>query len=183
MFRTSSIEFLRLAILESKYQLQQCSEDVEVTTNLIIDEYSLSTYLLIKRDVDIAISKFIVDITLRLDAKFKKIKQASWIHSTGNPLPNNHEWWNSTMEKKHKAPFMSASYNSQQELVISNCVQFGNGSFSNDLHNIYNLCKFQNTTSTDNVHDTLLLPLSEDTNLTNIERKKNLMLLTIRLTL
>ena len=57
-----------LAILESKYQLQQCSEDVEVTTNLIIDEYSLSTYLLIKRDVDIAISKFNVDITLRLDA-------------------------------------------------------------------------------------------------------------------
>ena len=38
MSRTSSVEFLRLAILESKYQLQQCSEDVEVTTNLIIDE-------------------------------------------------------------------------------------------------------------------------------------------------
>ena len=76
MSRTSSVEFLRLAILESKYQLQQCSEDIEVTTNLIIDEYSLSTYLLIKRDVDIAISKFIVDITLRLDAKFKKVKQA-----------------------------------------------------------------------------------------------------------
>ena len=70
--RTSSVEFLLLAILESKYQLQQCSEDIEVTANLIIDEYSLSTYLLIKRDVDIAISKFIVDTTLRLDAKFKK---------------------------------------------------------------------------------------------------------------
>ena len=34
--RTSSVEFLRLAILESKYQLQHCSEDIEVTTNLII---------------------------------------------------------------------------------------------------------------------------------------------------
>ena len=37
--RTSSIEFLRLTNLESRYQLQQCSEDVEVTTNLIIDEF------------------------------------------------------------------------------------------------------------------------------------------------
>ena len=98
MSRTSSVEFLRLAILESKYQLQQCSEDVEVITNLIIDEYSLSTYLLIKRDVDIAISKFIVDITLRLDAKVKKFRQAPWIHSTGNPLPGNYEWWSSKME-------------------------------------------------------------------------------------
>ena len=70
MSRSSSMEFLRLAILESKYQHQQCSEDVEVTTNLIMDEYSLSTYLFIKRDVDIAIWKFIVDIALRLDAKF-----------------------------------------------------------------------------------------------------------------
>ena len=92
--RTSSVEFLRLAILESKYLLQQCNEGVEVTTNLIIDEYSLSTYLLIKLDVDIAISKFIVDITHRLDAKVKKFRQAPWIHSTGNPLPGNNEWWN-----------------------------------------------------------------------------------------
>ena len=128
--RTSSIEFIRLAILESKYQLQQCSEDVEVTTNLIIDEYSRSTYLLIKRDVDIVISKFVVDITLRLDAKFKKLKQAPWINSTGNPLPTNNDLWNSTMEKQQKAPLMSASYNSQQEHVISNCVQVGNASFS-----------------------------------------------------
>ena len=100
--RTSSVEFLRLDILESNYQLQQCSEDVEVTTNLIIDEYSLSTYLLIKRDVDIAISKFIVDITLRLDAKVKKFGQAPWIHSTGNPISGNYEWWNSKMEKNIK---------------------------------------------------------------------------------
>ena len=170
MSRTSSVEFLRLAILESKYQLQQCSEDVEVTTNLIIDEYSLSTYLLIKRDVDIAILKFIVDITLRLDAKVKKFRQAPWIHSTGNPLPGNYEWWNSKMEKKHKAPFMSASFNPQQEHVISSCVPVGNASFSNDLPNISNLCTFQETTSTDNVHDTVLLPLSGDTNLTNIEK-------------
>ena len=53
--RTSSIVYLRLAILESKYQLQQCSEDIEVTTNSIVDAYSLSTYVHIKRDVDIAI--------------------------------------------------------------------------------------------------------------------------------
>ena len=68
MSRTSSVEFLTLAILESKYQHQQCSEDIELTTNLIIDEYSLSTNVLIKRDVDIAILKFIIDITLHLDA-------------------------------------------------------------------------------------------------------------------
>ena len=49
----------------------------------------------------------------------------------------------------------------------------GNASFSNDLPNISNLCKFQDTTSTGNVHDTLLLPLSEDTNLTNIEKSNN----------
>ena len=140
MSRTSSVEFLRLAILESKYQLQQCSEDIEVTTNLIIDEYSLSTYILIKRDVDNAISKFIVDITLRLDAKLKKFRQVPWIHSTGNPLPNNNEWWNSKMEKKHKAPSMSASYNPQHEHVISSCVPVGNASFYNDLPNISNLC-------------------------------------------
>ena len=75
--------------------------------------------------------------------------------------------------KKHKAPSMSASYNQQQEHVISSCVPVGNASFSNDLPNISNLCKFQDTTSTDNVHDTLLLPLSEDTNLTNIEKSNN----------
>ena len=95
--RTSSVKFLRLAILESKYQLQQCSDDVEVTTNLIMDEYSLSTYLLIKRDVELAISKFIEDIDLSLDAKFNKFRQAPWIHSTGNSFPTNHDWWNSTM--------------------------------------------------------------------------------------
>ena len=156
-----------------KYQLQQCSEDVEVTTNFIIDEYSLSTYLLIKRDVDIAISKFIVYIKQRIDAKFKKFRQAPWIHSTGNPLQSNNEWWNSKMEKKHRAPFMSASFNPQQEHVISSCVPVGNASFSNDLPNIYNLCKFQETTSTYNVHDTLLLPLSGDTNITNIEKSNN----------
>ena len=171
--RTSSVEFLRLAILESKHQLQQCSEDIEVTTNLIIDEYSLSTYLLIKRDVDIAISKFIVDITLRLDAKLKKIKQAPWIHSTGNPLQSNNEWCNSKMEKKHRAPSMSASCNPHQEHVISSCVPVGNASFSNDLPSISNLCNFQDTTSTDNVHDTLLFSLPEDTNLTNIEKSNN----------
>ena len=142
-----------------------------------------------------AISKFIVDITLRLDAKLGKFKQTPWIHSTGNPLPINHDWWNSTMWKQHKAPFMSASYNSQQEHVISNCVPVGNANFSNDLTNISNLCKFQHTTSTDNVHDTLLLityhdinrhkhkdnnnnntlllPLSDDTNLTNIIKSNN----------
>ena len=171
--RTSSIEFIRLAILECRYHLQQCSEDIEVTTNLIIDEYTHSTYLLIKRDVDIAISKFIVDITLRLDAKFIKIKQTSWIHSTGNPLPTNHDWWNSTMEKQYKAPFMTTSYNSQQERVISNCVPVGNASFSNDLPDISNLCTFQNSTTTGSFHYTLLLPLSDDTNLTNIEKSSN----------
>ena len=171
--RTSSVEFLRLAILESKYQLQQCSEDVEVTTNLIINEYSLSTYLIIKRDVDIAISKFIVDITLRLDVKVKKFRQVPWIHSTGNPLPCNYEWCNSKMEKKDKAPFMSASINPQQGHVISICVPVGNASFSNDLPNISNLCTFQETTSTDNVHATVLLPLSGDTYLTNIEKSNN----------
>ena len=67
------------------------------------------------------------------------------------------------MEKQHKALFMSASYNSQQEHVISNCLPVVIASFSNDQTNIYNLCKFQHTTSTDDVHDTLLLPLSDDT--------------------
>ena len=123
--------------------------------------------------MDIAILKFIVDITLRLDAKFKKFKQAPWILSTGNPLPTNHDWWNSAMEKRHVAPFMSASYNSQQEHVISNCVPVENASFSNDLPNISNLCQFKDTTCTDDVHDTLQLPLSEDTNLTNIEKSNN----------
>ena len=173
MSRTSSIELLRLAVLESKYLLQQCSEDIEATTNLIKDGYSLSTYLFIKRDVDIAISTFIVDITLRLDAKFKKFEQTPWIHSTGISLPTNHDWWNSTMEKQHKAPIMSASYNSQQEHVTSNCVPVANAGFSNDLPNISDLCKFQHTTSTDSVHDTLLLPLSDDINLTNIEESIN----------
>ena len=56
MSRTSSIEFIHLSIFEGKYQLQQCSEYIEVTTNSIMDEYSLSTYPLIKRDVDIAFS-------------------------------------------------------------------------------------------------------------------------------
>ena len=116
---------------------------------------------------------FNVDITLRLDAKLKKFKKTPWIHSTGNPLPTNHDWWNSTMEKQYIAPFKSASYNSQQEHVISNCVPVGNAWFSNDLPNISNLCKFQHTTCTDNVHDTLLLPLSDDTNLTNIEKSNN----------
>ena len=123
--------------------------------------------------MDIAISKFIVDITLRLDAKVKKFRQAPWIHSTGNPLPGNYEWWNSKMDKKHKAPFMPASFNPQQEHVISSCVPVGNAGFSNDLHNISNLCTFQETTSTDNVHDTVLLPLSGDTYLTNIEKPIN----------
>ena len=68
---------------------------------------------------------------------------------------------------------MSASFNPQQEHVISSCVPVGNASFSNDLPNISNLCKFQDTTSADNVHDTLLLPLSEDTDLTNIEKSNN----------
>ena len=77
------------------------------------------------------------------------------------------------METKHKDPYMSASYNPKQEHVISSCVPVGNACFSNDLPNIYNLCKFQDTTSTDNVHDTLLLPLSEGTNLTNIEKSNN----------
>ena len=49
----------------------------------------------------------------------------------------------------------------------------GNASFSNDLRNISDLCKFQHTTSTDNVHDKLLLPLSKDTTLTNIEKSNN----------
>ena len=49
----------------------------------------------------------------------------------------------------------------------------GNANFSNDLPNIYNLRKSQHTTSTDNVHDTLLLLLAEDTNLTNIEKSNN----------
>ena len=74
------------------------------------------------------------------------------------------------MDKQHKALFMSASYNSQQEHVISNCVPVGNASFSNDLHNVFNLCKFQHTRYTEKVHDTLLLPLSDDINLTNIEK-------------
>ena len=77
------------------------------------------------------------------------------------------------MEKKHKAPSMSASFNPQQEHVISSCVPVGNASFSNDLPNISNLCKFQDTTSADNVRDTLLLPLSEDTDLPNIEKSNN----------
>ena len=75
------------------------------------------------------------------------------------------------MEKQHRAPFMSASYNSKLEHVISNCVPVGNASFSNDLPNISNLCEFQHTT--DNVHDTLLLPLSDDTNSTNIAKSNN----------
>ena len=75
------------------------------------------------------------------------------------------------MEKKHKAPFMSASFNPQQEHVISSCVPVGNASFSNDLPNISNLCTFQETT--DNVHDMVLLPLSGDTNSTNIEKSIN----------
>ena len=77
------------------------------------------------------------------------------------------------MEKQHKAPFMSASFNSQQEHVISNCVPVGNASFSYDLPNISNICKFRDTTCSDNIHDTLLLPLSEDTNLANIEKSNN----------
>ena len=113
MSRTYSIEFIHLSIFESEYQLQHCSEYIEVTTNSIIDEYSLSTYPLIKRDVDIAFSKWIVDITVRWDSKFMKFRQTPWIHSTGNPLCTNHNWWDSTIEKQHKAPFMSASYNSQ----------------------------------------------------------------------
>ena len=68
---------------------------------------------------------------------------------------------------------MSASFNPQQEDVISSCVPVDNAIVSNDLPNIYNLCKFQETTSTDNVHDTLLLSLSADTNLTNIEKSNN----------
>ena len=108
--------------------------------------------------------KFIVDITLRLDAKSKKFKQVPWIHSTGNPITTNHDWWNSKMEKKHKVSFMSASYNSQLEHFIGNSVPVGNASFSNDLSNISNLCKFMDTTCTDNVLETLLLPLSVDTN-------------------
>ena len=68
---------------------------------------------------------------------------------------------------------MSAYYNPHQEHVISSCVPVGNASFSNGLPNISNLCKFQDTTSTDNVHDTLLFSLSEDTNLTNIEKSNN----------
>ena len=63
--RTSSLEFLRLTILEGKFFIQQCSEDIEPTSNSIIDEYSHSTYLLIKCDVDIAISKFITETKLR----------------------------------------------------------------------------------------------------------------------
>ena len=77
------------------------------------------------------------------------------------------------MENQHKAPFMSASYNCQQEHIIINCVPVGNASFSNDLLNVFNLCKFQHTRSTDNVHDTLLLPLSDDINLTKIEKSNN----------
>ena len=64
---------------------------------------------------------------------------------------------------------MTASYNSQQVHVIGNCVPVGNASFCN----VFNLCKFQHTISTDKVHDTLLLPLFDDFNLTNIEKKKN----------
>ena len=171
--RTSTVEFLRLAILECIYQLQQCSEDVEATTNLNMDEYSLSTYLLIKRDVYVAMYEFIVDITLRLDVELTKFPQTPWIYSTGNPFSTNHDSFNSTMEKQHTVPFMSASCNSQQEHVISNCVPGGNASFCNDLPNISNLCKFQHTTSTDNVHDTHLLPLSDDTNFTKIVKSSN----------
>ena len=77
------------------------------------------------------------------------------------------------MEKQYKAPFMSASYNSQQEHAIINCATVGNASFSNDLRNISNICKLRDTTCTDNVLDTLQLPLSEDTNLTNIAKSNN----------
>ena len=66
---------------------------------------------------------------------------------------------------------MSASFNPQREHVISSCVPVGDASVSNDLPNISNLCKFQE--STDNVHDTVLLSLSADTNLTNIEKSNN----------
>ena len=48
-----------------------------------------------------------------------------------------------------------------------------NASFSNVLPSVCNLCKLQHTTSTDKVHDTLLLSLSDDINLTNIEKSNN----------
>ena len=46
----------------------------------------------------------------------------------------------------------------------------GNASCSND---VFNLCQFQHTRSTLKVHETLLLPLSDDINLPNIENSSN----------
>ena len=115
---------------------------------------------------------FIKDTTLRLDDKFLTFKQTPCIHSTGYPSPTNHDWWNMTMEKQHKAPFASASYNSQQEHVINNRVPVENASFPNDLSNVFNLCKCQHTRPTDNVHDILLPPMSNDINSTNREIKQ-----------
>ena len=74
------------------------------------------------------------------------------------------------MEKQHRARIMSASNISQQEHSISNWIPVGNACFSNDLPDVFNLCKFQNTRSKDKLHDTLLLQLSDDTNLANIVR-------------
>ena len=49
----------------------------------------------------------------------------------------------------------------------------GNLSFSNDLHNVYKLCRFLHTTSSDKVHDPLLLAMSDDIYLANIEKSSN----------
>ena len=86
----------------------------------IVIKYIDWTYL--EQDFNKFIIFFIVDITLCLDGRYKKIKKTPWIHSTGNPLPTNYVWRKSTMEKRHIDHYMSASYNSQQEHVISNCV-------------------------------------------------------------
>ena len=48
-----------------------------------------------------------------------------------------------------------------------------NASFSNVLPSVFNLWKLQHTTSADKVHDTLLLSLSADINLTDIEKSNN----------
>ncbi|KAJ8031266.1 Deleted in malignant brain tumors 1 protein [Holothuria leucospilota] len=92
-------DFLRECQLPTK-----CLEDIETTTNNIIDKYSLSSYLSIKRDVDTAVSNFILKTRKRLDAKFTKFRQSPWIKSFSRPLSDSHDWWDTPIQENHTLP-------------------------------------------------------------------------------
>jgi len=93
LLNSSSVHLLKLIIEESAIILRQCHKDIEEITNEIIDRFSLTVYLKIKKDVDISLLSFTSKLKEKHKEKLNKFKRQPWIKSRPRPTTDTQDWW------------------------------------------------------------------------------------------